>query len=332
MKKDPRAFSQPAAWRRAVLEWQRADIVAGRLPGPEPPRAWSSCVRTLIEASRRAEEGPAWWTPANAYFGNFETRADSRPYYWDGMKRVGPRDHPIMAFQFTFAGFGHFEHYGRAPHELPPGTGFFALIPSRHRYYRPPSSPGWTFAWIGLYQPYLLRRIAKQVAATGPVVRAAPHGAFIRRFMRLVRGAFRKDFRNRFEVEQELFAFTLAYEQLAEGVRDDGGERLLDELRARVVAEPRQRLDLEQLARERGMSPTAFSHFFRTRTGKTPARFIAEARVQLAAHLLETTNMPIARIASECGFANANHFGKVFRRFRPQSAGAYRQSIGTCHE
>jgi AraC-like DNA-binding protein len=327
MKKKSSALS--AAWRReSLLEWQRADIVAGRHRGPEPPRAWASRLRTLIDVSRQPEEGPAWWTPTHAYFGNFETRTDAKNYCWDGMKRLSRRDHPLVIFQFTFAGFGHFELYGRAPQQLPPGTGFFAVIPSRHRYYLPPASPGWTFAWIGLYHPYLLRRIAKQVAATGPVVLAAPNSALIKRLMRLVRGAFRKDFQDRFEVEQELFAFMLAYEQLAEGVRSPESQRLLDELRARVLADPRRRLGLDTLARERGMSPTAFSHFFRAHTGMTPARFMTEARVQLAARLLETTRLSLARIASDCGFANANHFGKVFRKFRPQSAGAYRRSIG----
>jgi AraC-like DNA-binding protein len=321
--------SEGAAWWRKLLEWQRsADIAAGQRPGPEPPRPWASRLRALVDVSRQPEEGPAWWTPANAYFGNFETRTDPKNYYWDGMKRVGPRDQALVAFQFTFAGFGQFELYGRAPEQLPPGTGFFAVIPSRHRYYLPEGSPGWTFAWIGFYHPYLVRRIAKQMAATGPIVQAAPNSALIKRFTRLVRGAFRKDFRNRFEVEQELFAFTLAYEELAEGVQSPESQRLLDELRARVLAQPRRHLSLAALARERGMSPTAFSHFFRARTGVTPARFMTEARVQLAARLLETTRLPLARIASECGFANANHLGKVFRRFRPQSAGAYRRSVG----
>jgi AraC-like DNA-binding protein len=244
------------------------------------------------------------------------------------MMRVGRRDRPFMAFQFTFAGYGHFELYDRAPHELLPGTGFFALIPSRHRYYLPPASPGWTFGWVAFHQPYLLRRIEKQVSATGPIVKAAPNSPLVKHFMRLVRGAFCKDFRDRFEVERELFAFTLAYEQHAEGVQNPEGERLLEELRARVLAHPRRRFGIKTLASERDMSATAFSHFFRSRTGTTPARFMTEARVQLAAHLIETTRMPLARIASECGFANANHFGKVFRRFRQQGPGAYRRSMG----
>jgi transcriptional regulator GlxA family with amidase domain len=55
---------------------------------------------------------------------------------------------------------------------------------------------------------------------------------------------------------------------------------------------------------------------------------MTEVRVQEAARLLATTDLSVAGIARACGFANANHFGKVFRRFRQQSAGAYRRSDG----
>jgi AraC-like DNA-binding protein len=244
------------------------------------------------------------------------------------MKRIGRRDRPLVFFQFTFAGFGQFELYGRAPQRIAPGTGFFAVIPSRHRYYLPEGSPGWTFAWIGIYHPYLLRRITKQVATTGPVVEAAPGSPLIARLSRLVRGAFHKDFRDRFEVERELFDFTLAYEQLVQKVQSPEGERLLVELRSRVLSDPLRPLQISTLAAERDMSQTAFSHFFRARTGLTPARYMTEVRVQEAARLLVSTRLPIERIAHDCGFANGNHFGKVFRRFRHQSAGAYRRSMG----
>ena len=53
--------------------------------------------------------------------------------------------------------------------------------------------------------------------------------------MRLVRGAFRKDFQDRFEVERELFSFTLAYEKLAQETRDpEDDELLVEEHVARV--------------------------------------------------------------------------------------------------
>jgi AraC-like DNA-binding protein len=264
----------------------------------------------------------------DAYFGSAETRTDPSSYYWDGMKRLNRRDRPLVFFQFTLAGFGHFESYGQEPQVVTPGTGFFAVIPSRHRYYLPQTSSGWSFAWIGIYHPYLMRRIAKQVAATGPLVQAAPNSPLVTHLMRLVRGAFLKDFRDRFEIEKELFDFTIAFERLIEAAPSTEGERLLEALRSRVLADPRKALGLELLAAERGMTPTAFSHFFRAHTGLTPARFISEVKVQAAARLLVTTHHSLDRIAAECGFANGNHFGKVFRRFRQHSPGTYRRSVG----
>jgi AraC-like DNA-binding protein len=322
------ARSEAALWRRRSFDVQASDVVVGRTLGPEPPRSWAGTQRHLIDASSELNEAPSWWTPTDAYFGSAETRTDPSSYYWDGMKRLGRRDRSLVFFQFTFAGFGHFELYGRPPQRVAPGTGFFAVIPSRHRYYLPATSPGWSFAWLGIYHPYLLARIAKQVAATGPLVQASPNSPLVRHLVRLIRGAFRKDFRDRLEVEQHLFEFTLAFERLVQAAPSPEGERILAELRSRVLADPRRPLSIELLAAERGMTGTAFSHFFRARTGLTPAHFIGEVRVQEAARLLVTTRLGLDRIASECGFANGNHFSKVFRRFRQQSPGSYRRSVG----
>jgi AraC-like DNA-binding protein len=326
----PGPRTQVAAWRQRSFEVQTSEVVAGHAPGPEPPRPWTARLRSLLDATRAPVEGPSWWTPMNAYFGSVETRTDPNAYHWDGMKRLGRRDAPLVFFQFTFAGWGHFELYGRPPARVPPGTGFFAVVPSRHRYYLPADSPGWTFGWLGIYHPYLVRRIAKQVAATGPVLQTPPGCRLIASALRLVRGAFRKDFRDRFDVELALFEFTIAYERLAQELRHPEGERerLLDDLRNRVLAGGLRPIGVGALAAEHGMSRTQFSHFFRARTGATPAHFATEIRIQEAARMLVTTRLPLRQIARECGFADAGHFGKVFRRLRHQSPAAYRRALG----
>jgi AraC-like DNA-binding protein len=237
---------------------------------------------------------------------------------------------PVVIFQLTLAGWGSFELYGKSRQRLPPGESFFALVPSRHRYFLPKDSPGWTFAWVGIYHPYLLRRIAKRVGITGPVVRIPPSSLLVTSMMRLVRGAFEKDFRDRFEVELALFEFVLAYERLADELRYPGGdrERLLEWLRARTLATPRRPPSIEAIAAERDMTRSHFSHYFRARTGLTPARFMSEVRVQEAARMLLATRAPLKQVASEWGFANVNHFGKAFRRFQHASPAAYRRSFG----
>jgi len=322
--------SRVALWQRRSLDVLTSEVVAGRARGPEPPRAWAGRLRQLIDASRRAEPGPSWWSPTTAYFGSVETRTDPGGYHWDGMKRLGPHDRALVFFQFTLAGWGHFELYGKPPQRLPPGTAFFAVVPSRHRYYLPEGSPGWTFGWIGIYHPDLVRRIARQVAATGPVLQLQSQSALAAIATRLVRGAFRKDFRDRFEVELALFELTLAFERMAHQLRDPDGERerLLDEVRSRVLANPRQPIGVDALAAEHGMSRSHFTHHFRARTGLSPARFMTEVRVQEAARTLVATRAPLKQIANDWGFANANHFGKVFRRFQHQSPAVYRRAIG----
>jgi AraC family transcriptional regulator len=60
----------------------------------------------------------------------------------------------------------------------------------------------------------------------------------------------------------------------------------------------------------------------------TPAHFATEVRIQQAARLLLDTGAPLKQIAEACGFANASHFCKAFRRFQHLSPATYRRVMG----
>ena len=317
-------------WRRNSFEVLTSNAVACRNAGPAAPPAWTPALHQLTKLSRKPVPSPSWWTPMTAYFGSFETRTVPNGYYWDGMKRLGRGDAPLFAFQLTMAGWGHFQLHGRPAQRVTPGTAFIAIMPSRHRYYLPQDSPGWTFGWISIYHPYLLARMAKQVAATGPLLEVSPNGALAAIAVRLMRGAIKKDFRDPFEVELALFEFLVACEQCAQQARRGSGQgqRLLEMVRSRVVATLPEALDANALAADHGMSRTHFSHFFRARTGLTPARFATEVRIHHATRMLLDTRAPLKQIAHACGFANANYFCKVFRRFQHMSPASYRRALG----
>ena len=316
-------------WRRSAFEVLTADVVASRHPGPAPPPEWAPTLHQLTQLLREPVMPPPWWTPMTAFFGSIETRTDPASYYWDGMKRLGRTDAPLFAFQLTLAGWGHFQLYGEPPRRVPPGTAFVALMPSRHRYYLPKDSPGWTFGWISIHHPYLLARMAKQVEATGPLIEVAPDGPLAAIAVRLMRGAIKKDFRDRYETELALFEFLVACERSVQQAHDSSSEsqRLLEAVRSRVVASLPKALDVNALAAEYGLSRTHFTHFFRARTGFTPARFATEVRIHQAARMLLTTHAPLKQIADACGFANANYFCKVFRRFQHVSPTSYRRAF-----
>ena len=180
-----------------------------------------------------------------------------------------------------------------------------------------------------MYHPYLVDRIANQVATSGPVVTTAPDSPLVAAAARLVRGAFWKDFTDRFDVERALFDLVVAYERLAQKLSDPGGdrERLLEALRGRVMADLSRPLDVSRVATEHGMSRSHFSHYLKARTGLSPGRFMTEVRIQEASRLLLHTRMPLKEIATACGLNNPSHFAKVFRRLQHRTPAAYRQSL-----
>lgn len=289
--------------------------------------AWEPLLRRALLASKRPNAGPSWWTEDLAFFGALESRDDPNQYAWDGTKRIRKADRPFFLFQFSLAGWGTFEQPGQAAQRITPGMGFFAVVPSRHRYYLPTDSPGWTFGWINIYHRYLIERVARQIAVTGPIACFGPTSALLGSALRLIVGSYKKDFRDRFEVELALFEFVIAYERFAHQSQHpiDDRDRLLAAVEEWALSNPRRELSVATLAAEYGMSRSHFSHFFRARTGLSPGRIMTQVRIQHAAQMLQQGKAPLKQVAEACGFANANHFNRVFHRFLHMTPGAYRK-------
>ena len=72
-------------------------------------------------------------------------------------------------------------------------------------------------------------------------------------------------------------------------------------------------LRLEQLADLVGMTPTAFSRFFKLRTGKNLSEYIIDIRLGLAARRLVDTADSVSEICWSCGFNNLSNFNRLFR-------------------
>ena len=81
-----------------------------------------------------------------------------------------------------------------------------------------------------------------------------------------------------------------------------------------------QPLSLGELAALAGMNEQYFCRFFKKALGKTPVSYINSFRIQHAATLLCTTELPVTEICLESGFNNLGHFMKEFKkatRFTP---------------
>ena len=294
----------------------------------------------LAELARSVE---ALWTPAarregtrpdgayafhqNIYAG-IETRTDPKTYHWDGLTRRSDATHPQIVFQYTLDGCGEYAD-ASGTRRLEPGMAFAAVIPGPHRYYLPASSARWHFFWIMFQHDYIARRIAARQKDAGAVWNIDPESLLVATSLRLIESATRKTLHDPLDAERLLFEFLIEYERFGHALLHpvDAREKLLADVRGFVTSHLADQLDVAKLAARHQMSRSAYTHFFVDRTGKSPAAFVTELRLDEVSRRLLQTDQTLQTIAHDTGFADANHLCKVFRRKYHLSPGAFRKQM-----
>ncbi|MFI9467336.1 GlxA family transcriptional regulator [Streptomyces sp. NPDC052492] len=93
----------------------------------------------------------------------------------------------------------------------------------------------------------------------------------------------------------------------------------------RRLAEP---ITLEDMARHAHMSVRTFTRRFRQETGVSPLKWLSQRRLAHARQLLESTDLPVARIAGACGFSDPVALRRQFHTYVGLSPAAYRRAHG----
>ena len=107
----------------------------------------------------------------------------------------------------------------------------------------------------------------------------------------------------------------LASSSFARAERDAESRRVL-KVKQYINDHYAEDLRLDTLASLVGMSPSAFSRFFRLRTGRTMMDYIIDIRLGNAARLLVDTTQSISEICYSCGFNNLSNFNRIFKAKR----------------
>jgi len=101
----------------------------------------------------------------------------------------------------------------------------------------------------------------------------------------------------------------------------------LDRVRRFVEEDYAERISLAEAAEVAGMEPTAFSGFFRRKTGICFRDWLAAVRVDKAKELMSENNLPMREIALKVGYCNLRSFQRVFLRFTGLSPIEYKHSV-----
>jgi AraC-like DNA-binding protein len=88
----------------------------------------------------------------------------------------------------------------------------------------------------------------------------------------------------------------------------------------------RAEIDLEQAARQAGLSPFYFLRLFRSVLGVTPHQYLVRSRLRHAARMLADEELAVTDIAYEVGFGDLSNFVRTFHRAAGVSPSKFRQA------
>ena len=83
---------------------------------------------------------------------------------------------------------------------------------------------------------------------------------------------------------------------------------------------------LSELAEIAGMSPSAFSRFFKLHTGRNLTDYIIDMRLGHASRMLVDSTNSVAEICYGSGFNNLSNFNRIFRKKKGCSPSKFRES------
>jgi AraC family transcriptional regulator len=84
-------------------------------------------------------------------------------------------------------------------------------------------------------------------------------------------------------------------------------------------------LTLAEIASVTSCGPVQLTRRFRQVLGKPPHQYLIQLRIEAARRLLARSDLPVAEIALECGFASQEHLTRFFRRATGTTPASFRR-------
>lgn len=105
-------------------------------------------------------------------------------------------------------------------------------------------------------------------------------------------------------------------------------DRQLQKLREYIHERITSPIGLDDLARVLGISKFHFARVFKRSTGMTALRYVEQCRIDRAISLIAHSDVPLADIALQAGFADQSHFTRRFCQHVGCTPGAYARGSG----
>lgn len=127
-----------------------------------------------------------------------------------------------------------------------------------------------------------------------------------------------------YELSKSNGAYELASSAFAKVSVESDSRRVL-KVKTFIESHYSDELRLQQIADLVNMTPSAFSRFFKLRTGKSLNEYIVDVRLGHAARRLIDTTDSVAEVCYTCGFNTLSNFNRLFKKRKGCNPTAFRE-------
>ena len=125
-------------------------------------------------------------------------------------------------------------------------------------------------------------------------------------------------------------AHTLASSSFAK-VEVSSDSRRVQKVKSYIEQNYKKEIRLTTLADIAGMSPSAFSRFFKLHTGRNLSEYIIDQRLGYASRMLVDSTNSVAEISYSCGFNNLSNFNRIFKKRKGCTPTEFRENYHKKH-
>jgi AraC-like DNA-binding protein len=93
-----------------------------------------------------------------------------------------------------------------------------------------------------------------------------------------------------------------------------------------------EQVTVRHIGRDIGVSPSHLAHLFHDLVGISVKDYVTRVRVDATKRALVTTDASLDVLAAQCGFCDASHLSRTFRRYTGQWPGQYRREADRAHQ
>jgi AraC-like DNA-binding protein len=205
----------------------------------------------------------------------------------------------------------------------------FLVFPKVWHRYRPDRETGWSEYWVEAGGPMLESAVRRAgMNAASPVMRVGHDDALLRCFLNIADTIQRED--PGFEAiigirSLEIVARIRSLMMIARSTGVTTPEQIVRQAQLSMRENLGGAVDLQNLARQLGVSYSSFRRVFKDETGRAPGEYFIEMKINRARQLL-MADMGIQEVADLLGFDSPHYFSRLFKARAGVTPGSLRPS------